>query len=76
MVDLADDDYFEFFKWMNITKKLENAILIFMGDHGPRYSEIQNTEDKSFIILQQNFKSVNVSKTHRRYFTYWNIMVL
>lgn len=44
MVDLADDDYFEFFKWMKITKKLENAILIFMGDHGPRYSEIQNTE--------------------------------
>jgi membrane-anchored protein YejM (alkaline phosphatase superfamily) len=33
-----------FFKWMKNTNKLENAILIFMSDHGPRYSEIQNTE--------------------------------
>ena len=44
MVGLADDDYLEFFKWMKNTNKLENAILIFMSDHGPRYSEIQNTE--------------------------------
>lgn len=44
MVELADDDYFELIKWMKDTNKLDNAILIVMGDHGPRYSEIQNTE--------------------------------
>ncbi|CAG2201732.1 unnamed protein product [Mytilus edulis] len=44
MVGLADNDYLEFFKWMKESKKLDNAIMIFMSDHGPRYSEIQNTE--------------------------------
>lgn len=44
MVELADNDYFELLKWMKDTNKLDNAILIVMSDHGPRYSEIQNTE--------------------------------
>lgn len=44
MVGLADDDYLEFFKWIKNTNKLKNAVMIFMSDHGPRYSEIQNTE--------------------------------
>ncbi|CAC5391970.1 unnamed protein product [Mytilus coruscus] len=44
MVELADNDYFELLKWMKDTNKLDNAVLIVMSDHGPRYSEIQNTE--------------------------------
>lgn len=44
MVGLADDDYVELLEWMKETKKLENSVLIFFSDHGPRYSEIQNTE--------------------------------
>lgn len=39
----ADKDTMEFFKWMKDTRKLDNAALIFYADHGPRYSEIQNT---------------------------------
>ena len=40
---LADKDSMEFLQWMYEKKKLENAILVFYSDHGPRYSEIQNT---------------------------------
>jgi hypothetical protein len=40
---LADKDSMEFLRWMYEKKKLENAILVFYSDHGPRYSEIQNT---------------------------------
>lgn len=39
----ADKDTMDFFKWMKETDKLENAVLILYADHGPRYSEIQNT---------------------------------
>jgi hypothetical protein len=39
----VDRDTMEFFKWMKESNKLENAALILYADHGPRYSEIQNT---------------------------------
>lgn len=39
----ADKDSSEFFQWMHQSGHLDNAVLIFYSDHGPRYSEIQNT---------------------------------
>ncbi|XP_063445326.1 uncharacterized protein LOC134725442 isoform X1 [Mytilus trossulus] len=41
--NLADKDSAEFLKWMHETGNLDNAIFVFFSDHGPRYSEIQNT---------------------------------
>lgn len=40
---LADNDFYEFLKWLKVNKHLDNAILIFMGDHGPNFSAIRNT---------------------------------
>lgn len=65
MVGLADDDYVELLKWMKESKKLENSVLIFFSDHGPRYSEIQNTEVGRItnllplftVVLPDHFKS-------------------
>ncbi|XP_062612256.1 uncharacterized protein LOC134274032 [Saccostrea cucullata] len=44
MVELADEDILNLFKWLKESGKLENAVLLFFSDHGPRYSEIQNTD--------------------------------
>ncbi|XP_048757347.2 uncharacterized protein LOC125667748 [Ostrea edulis] len=43
IVELADEDVLEHFRWLKESKRLENAVLIFFSDHGPRYSEMQNT---------------------------------
>ncbi|XP_062580483.1 uncharacterized protein LOC134242421 isoform X2 [Saccostrea cucullata] len=43
IVELADKDVLEHFRWLKESRRLENAVLIFFGDHGPRYSEMQNT---------------------------------
>jgi arylsulfatase A-like enzyme len=55
---LADKDSMEFLQWMYEKKKLENAILVFYSDHGPRYSEIQNT-NKHALILDLHFQKRN-----------------
>lgn len=44
MVELADGDIRDLFKWLKESGKLDNAALLFFSDHGPRYSEIQNTD--------------------------------
>lgn len=44
MVELADEDIRDLFKWLKESGRLENAVLLFFSDHGPRYSEIQNTD--------------------------------
>jgi hypothetical protein len=44
MVELADEDIRELFKWLKESGRLENAVVLFFSDHGPRYSEIQNTD--------------------------------
>ena len=44
MVELADEDIRDLFKWLKESGKLDNAVLLFFSDHGPRYSEIQNTD--------------------------------
>ncbi|KAJ8297772.1 hypothetical protein KUTeg_024303 [Tegillarca granosa] len=40
---LADNDFSDFLKWLKENKHLENAILIFMGDHGSNFGAIRNT---------------------------------
>lgn len=43
IVELADEEILDYFKWLKDSKRLDNAVLIFFSDHGPRYSEMQNT---------------------------------
>ncbi|XP_063417031.1 uncharacterized protein LOC134699353 [Mytilus trossulus] len=39
----GDRDTMKLFKWMKESKKLDNGVIVLYADHGPRYSEIQNT---------------------------------
>lgn len=43
LIEVADDDLFNFFKQLNENALLENTILIVMSDHGNRFAEIRNT---------------------------------
>lgn len=42
-VELVDDDTFQFFKVLHEKGHLNNSVLVFMSDHGPRNDEIRNT---------------------------------
>lgn len=42
-LELVDDDTMNFFKWLQEYGHLQNSVLIFMSDHGPRNEEIRNT---------------------------------
>ncbi|XP_045203695.2 uncharacterized protein LOC123556785 [Mercenaria mercenaria] len=42
-LELGDNDFFEFFKFLKENGHLENAFLIFFSDHGSRIDDIRNT---------------------------------
>ena len=43
-LELADEDFLEFFKWLFREGHLKNTMLIFMGDHGSRVGAVRNTK--------------------------------
>ena len=42
-LELGDNDFYEFFKFLKDSGHLENAFLVFYSDHGSRLDEIRNT---------------------------------
>lgn len=42
-LELGDDDFFQFFKYLNDNGHLEHSFLIFFSDHGSRIDDIRNT---------------------------------
>ncbi|XP_052795473.1 uncharacterized protein LOC128228289 isoform X1 [Mya arenaria] len=42
-LELGDDDFYEFFKFLKEDGHLDNAFLIFVSDHGSRIDDIRNT---------------------------------
>lgn len=42
-LELGDNDFYEFFKFLKVNGHLDNAFLIFLSDHGSRIDDIRNT---------------------------------
>lgn len=42
-IEVADQDFYELFKWLHEKQHLNRTVLIFYGDHGSRQDEIRNT---------------------------------
>ena len=43
VVVLSDQDFFDFLQYLKTNGHLNNTLLIVMGDHGSRYSEVRQT---------------------------------
>ncbi|KAH3841038.1 hypothetical protein DPMN_114497 [Dreissena polymorpha] len=60
----GDDDFLNFFKWMQSDGHLDNTILVFFSDHGARLDEIRNTfvgriEDRMpvmYIVIPEHIR--------------------
>lgn len=42
-INLGDNDYLEFFRFLNDSNYLNNTMIVFMSDHGMRWGEIRQT---------------------------------
>ncbi|XP_070537762.1 uncharacterized protein [Ptychodera flava] len=64
-INLADDDFYEYLKFMYLKKYLENTLFIVLGDHGARYTAIRATL-QGRLEERLPFVSIHIPKTLRR----------
>ncbi|XP_033743842.1 uncharacterized protein LOC117329800 [Pecten maximus] len=63
-LEIADQDFTDFLRWMKIEGHLDNTILLFMSDHGSRIDDLRNTPAGRIearmpllsIVLPEHFK--------------------
>ncbi|KAL4238482.1 hypothetical protein ACF0H5_003190 [Mactra antiquata] len=77
-LSVADDDFFSFFKWLNDEGHLENTIVFFLSDHGPRGEQnthalrMENSLPVLNIIIPKRLKekfpnvAINLEENQRR----------
>ena len=65
-LELGDDDFLEFFKWLHNERHLKNTMFILMADHGSRVGAVRNTKIGRMefkmpllsIVLPDSFKQL------------------